>query len=93
MSHQSFWNPGALAADCSLGEFLPDWSKIPIGLPVVLAGLNQVPFGGVIDAKMENGSAVWVIADSGDRRLIHRTDGYAIRAVVRWPSKTKRHAS
>lgn len=81
-----FWTPAGLAGDYSLGEFVTDWSVAPIGLPVALSGRGLPTIGGSIDSKMEDGSALWIRDETWSRRLIHRTDGYAVRVVNRWPS-------
>lgn len=81
-----FCTPAGLAAGYSLGEFVTDWSDVPIGLPVVLFGRGLPTIGGCIDSKMEDGSALWIRDETWSRRLIHRTDGYAVRVVNHWPS-------
>lgn len=78
-----------LASDCSLGEWITDWAKAPIGLPVMLLNPYRPTVAGLIDDKTDDGSVIWVRDDTSQRRLIHRSDGYTIRAVVRWPSRTK----
>lgn len=85
-----FWSTTGLAADYSLGEFVTDWSDVPIGLPVVLYGGGLPTIGGCIDSRMEDGSALWIRDETWSRRLIHRTDGYAVRVVNRWRSALAR---
>ncbi|MGC0239429.1 hypothetical protein [Arthrobacter sp. SD76] len=65
-------------------------------MPVVLSGPGLAAIGGYVDAKMEDGSALWIRDETWSRRLIHRSDGYAVRVVncssepVRGP-EGKRH--
>ncbi len=82
--NREFWTPAGLAEGYSLGEFVTEWCQAPIGLPVVLSGPGLPAFGGYIDANMEDGSALWIRDETWSRRLIHRTDGYAVRAVNHW---------
>jgi hypothetical protein len=79
-----FWTSAGLAENYSVGEFVTDWSEVPIGLPVVLYGKGLASAGGYVDSRMEDGSALWIRDETWARRLIHRTDGYAVRVVNRW---------
>lgn len=73
-----FWTPKGLTSDCSLGEYIPDWSDLPVGLPIVLAGKNLPTIGGHVESKMEDGSAIWIRDESWARRLVLRADGYMV---------------
>lgn len=81
------WTVGGLTADSSVGDVFSDWSEIPVGLLVLLTGAGQPSMSGRIDAKMEDGSAVWVRGVTGGpwiRRLVHQEDGYEIRGIYYW---------
>lgn len=86
----NLWTCAGLAPGCSLGESIPDWSEAPIGLPVLLEGKNLPSVGGRVDSKMEDGSAIWIRDEYWSRRLVHRSEGYTLRVVIRWQSLSGR---
>lgn len=84
---------GGLAPGYSLGECLPRWAEIPVGLPVVLFGRDLPQIVGRVDCLTEDGSVIWVRDETNARRLIHREDGYTAWVVNRWPSAPGHDAS
>lgn len=86
-THQGpFLTARGLAPGYTLGECLPHWAEIPIGLPVVLFGRNLPQIGGRVECTADDGSVMWVRDETNDRRLIHHEDGYTAWVVNRWPS-------
>ena len=84
------WTNAGLSGESAVGDFFRNWAEIPVGLPVLLTGLGLPSMSGILDAKMEDGSAVWIHGGPWLRRLIHRCDGYEIRGIYYWrfPSGT-----
>ena len=78
------WTVGGLSGDSAVGDYFSDWSEIPVGLSVLLTGSGLPPMSGVVDDKMEDGSAVWIHGAPWHRRLVHRSDGYEIRGIYYW---------
>jgi hypothetical protein len=78
------WTNGGLSGDSAVGEYFSDWSDIPVGLSVLLTGIGLPSMSGLLDAKMEDGSAVWIQGGPWLRRLVHRSDGYKIRGIYYW---------
>jgi hypothetical protein len=78
------WTIGGLSGDSAVGEYFSDWFEIPVGLSVLLTGKGLPSMSGRLDAKMEDGSAVWIQGGPWIRRLVHRSDGYEIRGIYYW---------
>lgn len=69
---------GAGPAEPEYGDRISaDWRELRRGDSVVLLNSRQEAVGGVVDDVSADGSVIWIHQDNGgDRRLLHRSDGY-----------------
>ncbi|MEQ7734895.1 hypothetical protein [Escherichia coli] len=54
------------------------WDDVEIGDTVEIRSTRHVIHRGLVDARTQDGTVVWVIAPADGRRMFHVADGYAL---------------
>lgn len=54
----------------------PLWPLVDIGTLVSVSLKGRIEHSGTVDDKSYDGSVVWILSSSGQRRLFHIGDGY-----------------
>ncbi|MDP9888428.1 hypothetical protein [Pseudarthrobacter enclensis] len=57
------------------------WDAVDIGDAVEIRINGRNVFGGLVDARTEDGDVVWVTAAAGARRMFHVADGFELAGV------------
>jgi len=57
------------------------WDAVDIGDAVEIRINGRTVFGGLVDARTEDGDVVWVTAPAGARRMFHIADGFDLAGV------------
>ncbi|WP_306632396.1 hypothetical protein [Arthrobacter sp. B1I2] len=57
------------------------WDDVETGDTVELSRDGRAVFGGLVDARTDDGDVVWVTAPAGGRRLFHIADGFDLAGV------------
>lgn len=66
------------------------WGSLEQGQEVILEkGNDRIP--GHIDALTEDGNIIWIISSTGERRLFHIYDGYALLPALTTSAASRRH--